>query len=326
MIEIQLLLIPVFALIAVALLGFVGCDLLGLSEPPPPGPVISGFPGDQKVFLTWEPYSSANFHDYRIMRGQVSGGPYTQVGTAPEGAGTFIDPSAVNGTQFFYKVIQNTNYGDANSNEVAVTPAPASFRQRVEKTESVMGTTVQTDPFGSINAGNSIVVWIYYNSGVDSVITVTDSANNTYQLAVGPTSGAGGLAGFRQEIWVAANINGGSGVAVTASFSGAFATQKSIVAHEYAGLAPFNPVDVTSAAVGASANASSGVAVTSAPDLIFGAGIFLGTATAGAGFTQRSNLGGNVSEDQRPGATGPAEATFTNAAAVDWITQMVALK
>jgi hypothetical protein len=326
MIHSHLLLVPLFVLILVGLLGFVGCDWLGLSKPQPPGPTITGSPGDQKVFLTWEPYSSSFFHDYKIMRGQVHGGPYTQIGTAPEGAGTFTDTTAANGTEFFYVVIQNTNDGDSrNSNEVSATPAPATFRQRVEKHETVLGTTIQTDPFVDINAGDLIAVWIWYSDNIINVLSVTDSASNIYQLAVGPTRGAGNLASFQQEIWFAPNINGGTGVAVTAAFSGASAAEKAIVAHEYAGLAPFSPVDLTSAAVGASANASSGVVMETASALVFGAAIFSNTGTAGPGFTQRSLLANNVTEDMRLAAPGPAEATFTNPPQ-DWIAQMVVFK
>jgi len=200
MIGSHLLLVPVFVLIVVALLGFVGCDFLGLSKPQPPGPGnLTGFPGDQKAFLTWDPYHSDFFHDFKIMRSESHGGPYTQIGTAPDDASSFVDTGATNGTQFFYVVIQNTNDGDSkNSSEVAVTPAPATFRQRVEKHESVMGTTIQTDPFVNINAGDLIAVWIWYNSNTINVLSVTDDASNAYQLAAGPTRGAGGLATFQQ--------------------------------------------------------------------------------------------------------------------------------
>ncbi len=172
-----------------------------------------------------------------------------------------------------------------------------------------------------------MVVWVWYKSTAQTVASMVDSAGNVYQRAVGPTVGAGGLAGFQQEIWYKANVNGGANVTVTATFSSAPAAafERAISAHEYSGASTTAPVEVTSAAIGATANASSGAAATTAARLIFGAAIFSGSGAPGAGFTQRSALQNNVTEDETSRAPGSVAATFVNTPQ-DWIAQMIALK
>ena len=177
-------------------------------------------------------------------------------------------------------------------------------------------------------AGDLILVWIFYHSLAQTVAGVTDTEGNTYAgPVVGPTQGAGNLAGWQQEIWYAKNIHGGTKPTVTATFSSmpAIAFERRISAHEYSGASGTDPIDVTSAAIGATVNASSGSVATTAAGLIFGAAIFASTGSAGPGFTDRSTLDGNISEDGPVATPGSAEATFINTAQ-DWIAQMVTLK
>jgi hypothetical protein len=173
-----------------------------------------------------------------------------------------------------------------------------------------------------LSQGSLVIVWIWYQSSTAQVTGVTDTASNVYQRAVGPTHGGGALSAYQQEIWYASNVNGGAGIQVTAGFSAAFTAKKTISAHEYRGVSPVNPVGPAAAAIGNSATPSSGIATTSATSLVFGAAIVAGTATAGPGFTQRSTIDFNASEDQRA-AAGPVSATFAATGAVDWIAQMV---
>jgi hypothetical protein len=123
------------------------------------------------------------------------------------------------------------------------------------------------------------------------------------------------MSGFRQEIWYAKNVVGGANLNVTANFAGALSSEKSITAHEYSGLDALAPLDGSAAANTTSANASTGaVATTFARELIFGAGLFQGSGSAGAGFTLRSSIVSNVSEDKGVAGTGSYAATFTNTA------------
>jgi hypothetical protein len=102
-------------------------------------------------------------------------------------------------------------------------------------------------------------------------------------------------------------------VSVSATFSGTFTGEKAISAHEYSGLEPISPLDVTAASATNSSNASSGSVRTTVPnELLFGAALLQSSGTAGAGFTQRSSIAGNVSEDKIVTVTGSYDATTVN--------------
>jgi hypothetical protein len=176
--------------------------------------------------------------------------------------------------------------------------------------------SISTSNFSSpVTTGNLIVAWVWYNSTGQSVSSVADSVGNTYIKAVGPTTGTGTMSGWRQELWYAKNSVGGSGISVTAMFTGTFNAEKSITAHEYSGLDPVSPLDATAAEATSAANASSGsVSTKFARELIFGASLFQGSGTAGIGFTQRSSIAGNASEDKVVSIVGSYSATFSNSA------------
>src|SRR6266496_2098419 len=203
-------------------------------------------------------------------------------------------------------------------------PATIEFRQAAENSETLNNSSISTAAFGSnVSAGNVILVWIFWHSaGGQTINGVTDTIGNTYQRAVGPTTGAGALAGYRQEIWYAQNVKAGAAVKVTAAFSGTFNDDKDIAAFEYANANKANPIDKTGAGSGTGVNASIGPVTTTAPGLTFAAGVFQNMATSGAGFTQRSALKSNAAADKVTAGPGAVIATFTNAPQ-DWIAQMV---
>ncbi|MGZ4815020.1 MAG: hypothetical protein ACXVZV_06415, partial [Terriglobales bacterium] len=178
----------------------------------------------------------------------------------------------------------------------------------------------------NLAAGDLIVVWIFWHAPVAQAIsTVTDTAGNTYQRAIGPTARVGTLIGYQQDIWYAKNINPGAKVKVTATFSGTFFGEKSISAFEYTGLDKAAPLDKTSVATGSGLNAAVGPVTTTAPGVVFAAAKFKTSGTPGAGFAQRSSLKGNVAEEKLTPGPVSIRPTFTNAAQ-DWIAQMVTFK
>jgi chitodextrinase len=214
-----------------------------------------------------------------------------------------------------------------NVTTAAVPLAPPSFVKLKEARVTSNTNSISTGSFATpVTSGNLIAVWIWYNSSTQKVSSMTDTAGNTYALAVGPTTGTGGMAGWRQELWYAKNVIGGTNLNVTATFTGMFNAEKSITAHEYSGLDQAAPLDVTAAAATSDANASTGLATTSfANELIFAGGLFQGSGSAGTGFTRRSSMASNVSEDKVVSSVGGYAGLFTNTAQAA-IVQMAAFK
>jgi hypothetical protein len=169
-------------------------------------------------------------------------------------------------------------------------------------------------------AGDLNIVVVGWNDTTATVQSVKDSAGNTYNVAIGPTSGTG----LRQSIYYAANIVGGSNT-VTVTFSQA-AAYPDVRILEYRGLAT---LDVTAGASGSSASANSGSATTTAAnELIFGASMVSTTTTAaGSGFTSRiiTSPDGDLAEDKVVTAAGSNSATATLSSG-PWVMQMATFR
>ncbi|MGC2230452.1 MAG: IPT/TIG domain-containing protein, partial [Candidatus Acidiferrum sp.] len=157
-----------------------------------------------------------------------------------------------------------------------------------------------------------------WNDTTATVQSVTDSVGNTYNLAIGPTSGTA----LRQSIYYASNIAGGTNT-VTVTFSQA-AAYPDVRILEYKGV---TTLDVTAGASGNSAAANSGSATTTAAnELIFGANtVFTGTGAVGSGFTSRIvTPDGDLAEDKTVTTAGSNSASATLSSSGPWVMQMVA--
>jgi len=321
-----LLLLPIFAL-----LRFVGCFI----EPNPPGPHFHpAVPGDGKVFLSWEAVpGGGDGADFHVKRSASPGGPYDQIGIVSQDVNYFTDRDRTNGVSYYYIVTKSeAGLESNNSNEVSAIPGEISIlqTQAFEDGSSTNTDTVAATPFPNLDAGSLVVAWVWYNAAAQTVLAVSDTAGNVFKLATAK-AGTNVLVGWQQEIWYAPNAVGGSGVIVSALFTGPFAAKKAIVAHVYSNAsagAPFDdPVDVTKADADVSQGVSSGVAAASDQGLIFGAALFSAVGAAGPGFTQEAEQSGNVTEDRRVDGPGPVEATFTNTVPnQSWIAQMVVFR
>ncbi len=124
---------------------------------------------------------------------------------------------------------------------------------------------------------------IGWNDVTANITNVTDSAGNTYQMAV-PTFRGSDLS---QAIYYAANSLSGSNT-VTVMFDQP-AQFVDLRATEYSGLSQDNPFDAGASASGTSALADSGLLMTSQTnELLFAAGMVGGNFTGpGAGYVQR---------------------------------------
>lgn len=207
-------------------------------------------------------------------------------------------------------------------------PSEFAFRQLQEQWVTANTDTVSTGVFASsTNPHNLLICWLSYNSATESVSSISDTLGNTYAKAVGPLTGTGTIAGYRQEIWYAANTIGGAGLNVTATFSSTFNASKNISCNEYSGAATSSPIDQVVEATGTSANATTAnMTTTSANQMIFSAIIYEGTGTGGAGHTQRSSLNANCSQDRIVGAAGSYNASFTNLGTQTWAAQAISVR
>jgi O-glycosyl hydrolase len=144
-----------------------------------------------------------------------------------------------------------------------------------------------------VKAGDTLVVALSFGASSDVVTGCSDSLHNTFAEAGKSVNTSEALG---TGVWYAANIAAGTD-AITCTFSIPTA-YKDIAVHEYAGLAPSTPVDVTvsnDTESTVSSNWTTGSATTHAPgELIFA--VFQGnsqgqTLTPGSGFIKRLDNG-----------------------------------
>jgi hypothetical protein len=218
-------------------------------------------------------------------------------------------------------VTVNGQAGSLASGFTYNTAVAISFGQVAAATpQSTIATVPVTFP-GPQTAGDLNIVVVGWNDTTAAVQSVKDSAGNTYNLAIGPTS----TTGLQQSIYYAANIAGGSNT-VTVTFNQA-AAYPDVRILEYRGV---TTLDAKAGASGNSDIASSGPATTtSGNELIFGAStVYTITGAAGSGFTSRiiTSPDGDIAEDEVVTTAGSNGATATLSWPGPWVMQMVTFK
>lgn len=149
MIDSFVLLTPILMLGVVALLVFVGCDLIfELKDPLPPPKNFRAIPGNEQAFLSWDSYSGAI--EYLVKRGEASG-VYTNTQTVfPETSRT--DTGLTNGVTYFYVLTAKTSHDESQRTvEVAVTPLPSFVTSKTLGTPrnaftAFLGMAIQVGP------------------------------------------------------------------------------------------------------------------------------------------------------------------------------------
>ena len=208
---------------------------------------------------------------------------------------------------------------------LAATHAPPAFVQVKAATPQTNQSSVPVTYTGAQTAGNTNILAIGWNNATSNITSVTDSAGNTYQLAV-PTARGSGVS---QAIYYANNIKAAAAGTntVTATFNTA-TPYVDVRALEYSGLDPVNPFDVGTSASGTGTSANSGTVTTTAANaLIFGAGITTGGfSTAGTNFTTRiiTIPDADIAQDRIVTATGAYSATAPVSGA--WVMQVATFK
>jgi hypothetical protein len=206
--------------------------------------------------------------------------------------------------------------------------APITFVQVAASTSSGSASTGSATFAGAQAAGDLVVLVIGWAGGNASVTQVTDTAGNGYATTIGPTHIS---AGITQVIYYAKGIAaaqaGSNTVTVTLN---AAETSLDVRAVEYAGLDPVTPYD-TSAAFGGRSTTASSLAVTTAAsrELVFGAGVTLGSFTgAGATYTLRKLTGGGVGvvEDRVVSTLGSYTADAPLASSSSYVMQVATFR
>jgi hypothetical protein len=181
---------------------------------------------------------------------------------------------------------------------------------------------------GQQTAGNLNVVVVGASDATAQVQSVTDTKNNSYVRAAGPSVHP---SGHSLSIYYAANIGTAEAGAnsVRVAFTGP-AQFPDIRIAEYAGIDPVNPVDAVAAAQGNGASTDSGALTTThGNDLLIAANqVATWTSSAGPGYTSRliTSPNGDILEDRVVTASGSYNATAPLAAPGAWIMQMVAFR
>ena len=143
----------------------------------------------------------------------------------------------------------------------AVAAAPPAFVQVNAAVPQTNQSTVTVRYNNAQTAGNTNILAIGWNNATSNITSVTDSAGNTYQLAVPTARGAG----VSQAIYYAPNIKAAPAATNTVTVTFNTATPYvDIRATEYSGLATTNPFDVGTSASGTSTTANSGTVTTTA--------------------------------------------------------------
>ncbi len=207
------------------------------------------------------------------------------------------------------------------------TPAPPALVQVRTATPQTRQLSVPVKFTTAQTAGDTNIVAIGWNDATSTIKSVTDSAGNTYQLAVPIARGNG----VSQAIYVAPAIKASAAGAntVTVTFN-ALTPYVDVRAIEYSGLAPTNTFDVGTSSSGIGATAGSGtVTTTAANELVFSAGTTTGAFTApGSGFTSRviTTPDADIAQDKLAGTVGAYSATASLARSASWVMQVATFR
>ncbi len=163
-------------------------DTPPVTAPDPPTGLVAS-PGNAKVFLSWDA-STSGATGYRVKRAQLTGGPYTLIGSTA--TNSFTDTGVANCASYFYVVSATNSVGEsANSSEASVAlggfalavNSGGSAAGRFSADTNVTGGTVAAPSAAAVNT-NGLV-----NPAPQAVYQTERYGNFTYTFS-GLTSGA----------------------------------------------------------------------------------------------------------------------------------------
>jgi hypothetical protein len=306
------------------------------SIPTPPIDLKAIAISNNKINLSWTASSDdVAVTGYDIERCKNAGcKAFRQFATST--ATTYISVGLAPLSSYSYRIRATDGVGNLSgySNIATATTLPTppppivpAFIQVNSATPQSSVASVMVPYTGVQTAGNLDVVIVGWSDNKASVTSVTDTKGNVYNLAVGPTLGAG----ITQAIYYSANIGAAAAGAnqVKVTFSPA-ATTPDVRVLEYSGIDPANPLDTTAAMAGKSINSNSGLAVTTnARDLLVAANtVQSSTDSATSGFVSRiiTSPDGDLAADRFITKAASYRATAKLDSSGVWVMQIVAFR
>jgi chitodextrinase len=227
---------------------------------------------------------------YKLFRNGIAAGDSVET--------TFIDGGLAASTSYSYTVAAyDTNGNMSAQSQVATATTHGGTGQPWSHAQTVAGDSGARSASVSFPAattsGNLIVVQVVW-SDRSNFVSIRDSQGNTF-IPIGSEQQST-VIGVKSRLFYAANIRGG-GDTITTVVTGS-PRYHELYVHEYSGLDPIAPLESYSVLVAGGYDFTSGVIGTSGPHaLIYGIEIDSSVGTAGAGWTTRSTLNGNVAAD-----------------------------
>jgi hypothetical protein len=201
----------------------------------------------------------------------------------------------------------------------------ATYIQGSSGAPAATGSSVGVSYINAQTAGDLNVIIVGWSNPAAAVSSVSDTAGNSYSLAVA-ASGVSGL----QSIYYAGNIGAGNNQ-VTVAFTAPPGTGDIRIA-EYSGLDVTSPLDpgVVSSLTGSGSLASAGWVTTTNPNdlLISGDYASAGTVAPGSGYTERLLTPplNNILQDRTVNRTDAYSATAHFAHSTAWLAQVAAFQ
>ena len=212
----------------------------------------------------------------------------------------------------------------ATYTESQIPTGPIAFVQVNSSTPQTDQSTVTTAFTSQQTAGNLNVVVIGWDNTTSNIVSVIDTAGNSYQVAAPVTRSSGNS----QTIYYAKNIVGGTNNAVTVTLNAPTRFVDVRIA-KYSGLDRTNPFDVTASAFGTSQAANSdSVTTTSARELLWQPEPLEDYSLAGIGYTTRiiTQPDGSILQDRIVTNAGTYDAPAQQVASVYWVMQLVTFR
>ncbi len=184
------------------------------------------FAQSHSVTISWTPSTQPNgvtIASWNLLRGTISGGPYTQIANIPVGTTSYTDTSVSSGGTYYYVVQTVDSAGATSANSTQVEAGiPTSAPPLAVATTSLPAATAGTSYSVTITASGGVGPYAWSGTGVDGLtfsatglLSGTPSQAGTFTQNVTVKDSTGTTASASLSLSVTALTLGSSGSAIT---------------------------------------------------------------------------------------------------------------